>query len=130
MKSHFRRVTELAIPVHAVCRKKYFPESVLSLVVPAEERLILTLPGIVPEPIETVAVSYSLESSLYTFEAEVAEARVDRDRAVTLLTMYLPDRVARIERRKSPRVLCDQRMRLSYDFVSQAGNPSKARPST
>jgi c-di-GMP-binding flagellar brake protein YcgR len=106
IKDHLRRVTNLGISVSAICRKKYFGNAALSLIPPAEECLSLVLPGSLSGPVENVAVGYRVDSYLYTFEAEVIEARVDQDREATILTLNLPSRVARIERRRSPRVSC------------------------
>jgi hypothetical protein len=109
MRNHFRRVTELAIPVHAICGRKVFHDSVLSLVTPAEDKLALAVPGDVPAPAGVVAVSYSLDSYVYTFEAEALHVLADPSRSGTLITLNLPDRVARIERRRFRRVPCSGR---------------------
>ncbi len=109
MRDHLKKVSDLAIPVHVICKKTYFPNSILRLLTPADEFFSLILPGDVPLPIKTVALSYNLDSYPYTFEAPVVDARVDRERKVTLLTLNLPDRIARIERRRSERVVCGSR---------------------
>jgi hypothetical protein len=99
-------VSDLAIPVHVICKKTYFPDSTLRLLAPADEFFSLILPGDVALPVKTVALSYNLDSYSYTFEAPVVDVRVDPQGKGTLLTLNLPNRIARIERRRSERVVC------------------------
>ena len=122
MRDHFKRVTELRYP-YARSAEERSSRAARFLVAPPEESLILTLPGSVPAPVDEVAVSYGLDSYLYTFEAGVVEARPDRERPVTLLLMNLPDRVARIERRKSARVTCSHREPVTIRLFLADGEP-------
>ncbi len=125
----FQKGNRACDPCTRYLREKVLPGLALSLVGPAEESLVLTLPGLSLH-IDTVAVSYSVDSYLYTFEARATDALVDRDRAVTLLTMGLPERIARIERRKSPRVTCSRQDAAAVRLASGTGSPSGARSST
>jgi hypothetical protein len=109
MKGHFKRVTDLSIRVHSICGGKFFPDCGLSLAAPGEDGLILAVSGRVPDQVGFVAVSYTLDSYLYTFETEAVRVVPDRGCSGFLVTMNLPDRIARVERRRSPRVTLNPR---------------------
>lgn len=120
MRNHFKRVTKLVVPVCAIYGGEVFPDSTLSLAAPREDKLILTVSGDVPAGDDVIAVSYTLDSYLHTFEAETLRVSADQDRSVTLITTSLPDRVARVERRRFPRAACsDQEAVAVYSFFKE-----------
>jgi c-di-GMP-binding flagellar brake protein YcgR len=104
IRNHLRNMIILGIPMHAMCGGMFFPGCRLRTL--DDGSFGIAGPSLIKEDVD-VSLTYTNDGYVYGFETKPAARDCDPS-AEEPLPLHLPERIVRIERRKSYRATCPE----------------------